>query len=176
MHPYPEHLTEKLALRDGSRVTIRPIRPEDTEIEQAFVRRLSDESRYFRFTQNVRELSPQMLRHFTQVDYRRHLALVAVSDAGGKPVQVAVARYVADDDSLQRCEFAIVVADEWQRTGLGAHLMRALIAAARATGLRSMFGEVLAGNRKMLGLAAKLGFTVKFDEHNPRVLRAELAL
>lgn len=172
MRPYPDHLTERLTLRDGSQVTIRPIRPEDTGIEQAFVRNLSAESRYFRFMESVRELSPQMLRQFTEVDYRLHMALVAVSEADGTPVQVAVARYVADDE-LQQCEFAIAVADEWQGKGLGARLLQALIASARAAGIRSMFGEVLAGNRKMLGLMAKLGFSVKFNDENPRVVRVE---
>lgn len=175
MRPYPEHLVDRLTLRDGSQVTIRPIRPEDAEIEQAFVRNLSDESRYFRFMDTVRELSPQMLRRFTRVDYLLHMALLAVAERDGRETQVAVARYIADEE-LQRCEFAIVVADDWQRKGLGARLMRALTAAARGAGIRVMFGEVLAGNHKMLRLMAKLGFSASFDERNPRVLRVEKSL
>ena len=172
MQPYPEHLVEQVSLRDGSQVTIRPIRPDDTGIEQEFVRALSSESRYFRFMDTIRELSPRMLRHFTEVDYRRHLALVALGGSGEKPVMLGVARYVTGEDP-QRAEFAIVIADEWQRKGLGERLMQALIAAARGAGVRALFGEVLAGNHKMIGLMAKLGFSMNFNERNPRVLRAE---
>jgi acetyltransferase len=175
MQPYPDHLVQRLTLGDGTPVTIRPIRPEDAGIEQEFVRNLSDESRYFRFMDTVRELSPRMLTHFTQVDYERHMALIAVTADKGKEVQIAVARYVADDDR-RHCEFAIVVADAWQQKGLGSRLLQALMAAARSAGLRVMHGEVLAANHKMLALMARLGFAVHFDERDPRTMRVEMNL
>ena len=173
MQPYPVHLVQRLPLKDGTIVTVRPIRPEDAGIEQAFVRKLSNESRYNRFMDSVRELSPRMLAHFTQLDYERHMALIAVSERDGRELQVAVARYVVDDDR-QRGEFAIAVADEWQRMGLGTLLMQALMAAARATGMRVMFGEVLASNRRMLRLMARMGFSVKVSEQDTRVMRVEI--
>jgi len=80
MAGYPKELESEIALRDGARLRLRPIRPEDAAIEQEFVRNLSDESRYFRFSDAVRELSPRMLAHLTRVDYERHLALIAVTD------------------------------------------------------------------------------------------------
>ena len=76
MQPYPAHLVQRLTLKEGSEVTVRPIRPEDAEIEQSFVRELSDESRYNRFMDTLRELSPRLLAHFTRVDYDRHMALI----------------------------------------------------------------------------------------------------
>jgi acetyltransferase len=175
VQPYPAHLVERLTLGDGTAVTIRPIRPDDAEIEQEFVRNLSDESRYFRFRDATRELSPRMLAHLTRVDYDRHLALIAVTEQKGREIQLGVARYVADADR-RRCEFAIAVADEWQRKGLGTRLMEALIAAARAAGMREMYGEVLAGNPKMLEFAGRLGFRVFTDENDPRVMRVEKTL
>lgn len=177
VQPYPAHLVERvtLGLGDGTAVTIRPIRPEDAAIEQEFVRNLSDESRYFRFRDAVRELSPRMLAHLTRVDYERHLALIAVTDQSGREIQLGVARYVADPER-KRCEFAIAVADEWQRKGLGSRLMEALIAAARAAGMREMYGEVLAGNSKMLEFATRLGFRARVDESDPRVVRVEKTL
>jgi acetyltransferase len=175
VQPYPSHLVQRLALADGTAVTIRPIRPEDEEIEQEFVRSLSDESRYFRFRDAVRELSPRMLEHLTRVDYDRHLALIAVTERGGRDLQIGVARYVADANR-NRCEFAIAVADGWQRRGLGSRLMEALMAAARAAGMREMYGEVLAGNRKMLDFTAKLGFRARAEAGDPRVLRVEKTL
>ena len=69
--PYPAHLTESLVLADSTEIVIRPIRPEDAEIEQEFVRNLSEESRYYRFISTVRELSQRMLIRFTQIDYDR---------------------------------------------------------------------------------------------------------
>ena len=175
MQPYPSHLVQRLTLGDGTAVTIRPIRPEDEGIEQEFVRNLSDESRYYRFRETVRELSPRMLFHFTRVDYDRHLALIAVSERDRREIQIGVARYVAGADR-QRCEFAIVIADDWQRKGLGAGLMRALMAAARAAGIREMYGEVVASNHKMLRLAARLGFSASVEESDPRVMRIETTL
>jgi acetyltransferase len=163
-----------LTLGDGTAVTIRPIRPEDEGIEQEFVRNLSDESRYYRFGETVRELSPRMLSHFTRVDYDRHMALIAVGERDGHEIQFGVARYVAGGDR-QSCEFAIVIADGWQRKGLGTRLMQALMAAARAAGVREIYGEVLASNHKMLQLTAKLGFSARFDESDPRVMRVETA-
>jgi acetyltransferase len=164
-----------LTLGDGTAVTIRPIRPEDEGIEQEFVRNLSDDSRYYRFGETVRELSPRMLSHFTRVDYDRHMAPIAVGERDGHEIQIGVARYVAGGDR-QSCEFAIVIADGWQRKGLGTRLMQALMAAARAAGVREIYGEVLASNHKMLQLTAKLGFSARFDESDPRVMRVETAL
>ncbi len=170
MQPYPSHLVQRLTLADGTVVTFRPIRPEDAGIEQEFVRNLSHESRYFRFRDAVRELSPRMLEQLTRLDYDRHLALIAVTTHGGREIQIGVARYVVDADR-SRCEFAIAVADDWQRKGLGSRLMQALVAAARAAGIGEMYGEVLASNREMLEFAARLGFQARVDERDPGVLR-----
>ena len=175
MHPYPFHLVQRLSLGDGTPVTIRPIRPEDADIEQEFVRNLSGESRYFRFMDSVRELSPRMLSHFTQVDYDRHMALIAVSERDGQEIEVGVARYVAAGDR-QACEFAIVVADDWQRKGLGARLIQSLMSSARASGIRVMYGDVLAGNQRMLQFTAKLGFRAHLAEDDPRLMRVEIDL
>ena len=175
VQPYPSHLVQRVTLRDGCAVTLRPIRPEDEGIEQEFVRNLSDESRYFRFRDAVRELSPRMLSQLTRVDYDRHLALIAVTERGGRELQVGVARYVAGGDG-RSCEFAIAIADDWQRKGLGSRLMSALMAAAREQGVHEMVGEVLASNRKMLDFTARLGFRARLDASDPSVVRVERTL
>ena len=175
MQPYPSHLVQRVTLRDGCAVTLRPIRPEDEGIEQEFVRNLSDESRYLRFRDAVRELSPRMLSQLTRVDYDRHLALIAVTERGGRELQVGVARYVAEGNG-RSCEFAIAIADDWQRKGLGSRLMDALMAAARERGLREMVGEVLASNQKMLDFTARLGFRAHLDASDPSVVRVERTL
>jgi acetyltransferase len=173
--PYPLHLVKEVALADGTRITIRPIRPEDAAIEGDFVRNLSDESRYFRFMDSLRELSPQMLSHFTRVDYDRHMALIAVVSDAERETEIAVARYIMTDDGSS-CEFAIVVADAWQRKGLGSLLMRHLMEAARRRGLRTMFGDVLASNHGMLEMTRRLGFHARFDDGDTRLMRVEIQL
>jgi len=173
--PYPAHWIRKIVLRDGAEVTLRPIRPEDAAIEAEFVRNLSVESRYYRFMDHLRELPPYMLSHFTEVDYRDHMALIATVDEGSAERQIGVARYVVIPGTL-RCEFAIVVADAWQRRGIGSILMEQLIAAAQARGLQSMYGEVLPANSKMLALMQRLGFTASHHEDDMSVLRVEKTL
>jgi acetyltransferase len=161
IHPYPNRLVSEWQTERGAQVTIRPICPEDAEIEQAFVRSLSPEAKYLRFMSTVKELSPAMLARFTQVDYDREMALIAVDRSTGREIQVGVARYVVNPD-WQSCEFAIVVSQDWQGHGLGRHLMLRLIDIARARGLKVMTGQILAANGRMLAMAKALGFT--FDD------------
>jgi acetyltransferase len=160
IHPYPSHLVSLLQLPDGTNIKIRPIRPEDASIEQSFVRELSAESKYFRFMQGLNELTQQMLVRFTQLDYNRELALIAVLERPDKETELGVARYVMNPDG-ESCEFALVVADKWQHKGIGSHLMTALINAARQRGIKIMDGEILAINRNMLELAKSLGFSIQ---------------
>jgi len=175
MPPYPKHLVKKLTLADGTPVTLRPIRAADAKIEQQFVRSLSDESRYFRFMDMLRELSPQMLKQMTQIDYHNQMALIAVTPSHNYEVQVAVGRYVVHPNG-EDCEFAIAVSDGWQHHGIATELMQLLIAAARARGLKRMIGEILASNSKMLHFVRGLGFHLAAVPDDPRQLRAMLVL
>ncbi|HEY6241701.1 MAG TPA: bifunctional acetate--CoA ligase family protein/GNAT family N-acetyltransferase, partial [Burkholderiales bacterium] len=175
IHPYPADLTSVLRLSDGSQVTLRAIRPEDADMEQGFVRNLSQNSRYFRFMNTVRELTPAMLIRFTQIDYDREMAFVAVREEGGREIEIGVARYVTNPDA-RTCEFALVVADESQGKGLGRRMLERLIEVARWRGLRTMVGHVLAGNQPMLGLCRKLGFKIADHPEDTAVRRAVLDL
>ena len=175
IHPYPSHLVSRCRLADDTPITIRPIRPEDASIERSFVRDLSTESKYFRFMQGLNELTDEMLVRFTQLDYHRELALIAVLERDDRETELGVARYVTNADG-KSCEFALVVADQWHRKGIGTRLMRALIDAARERGLQSMNGEILAENRSMRGLVEKLGFSVRRDPGEITLLLASLRL
>ncbi|MCC5813023.1 MAG: GNAT family N-acetyltransferase [Ectothiorhodospiraceae bacterium] len=173
--PYPGHLSRRDTLSDGTPITIRPIRPEDADMEQDFVRAMSERSRYFRFLEHIRELSKPMLIRFTQIDYDRELALVAMHEGGGGPEALGVARFVTNPDG-QSCEFAIAVADRWQGRGVGKRLMQNLINAARDHGLRQMEGQVLAENKSMLAMMEALGFSRRRDPDDPALVRVERAL
>src|SRR5690606_10446931 len=97
----------------------------DAEKEQDFVRRLSKESRYKRFMGTLKELSPGKLKYFTEIDYDKHLALVAIIDQGGEELEIGVARYVVAPGGEQ-CEFAIAIDDAWQGSGVAGILMLSL--------------------------------------------------
>lgn len=153
VHPYPAALEEEIALRDGRRVRVRPIRPHDTALLQRFFAGLSERSRYQRFMQYVSELSPAMLARLTRVDYHRELALLALD---GDEL-IAVGRYAPDVDGRD-AEFALVVADAWQGKGLGRLLLERLVSAARTAGYEALYGHILEANRDMLDLARNLGF------------------
>lgn len=172
IHPYPRHLVREDHLTDGTPLTIRPIRPEDAESEQAFVRELSDEAKMFRFMGALNELSPEMLVQFTQIDYRREMALVAMIHREGTTEQVGVARYVINPDG-KTCEFAIVVNDKVQHQGIGTRLMKALFGAARDHGMTVMEGTVLKNNAPMLKLMQDLGFTQRMDPDDPELVLVE---
>lgn len=159
IHPYPANLESQMLLADGSELLVRPIRPEDAREEQDFVSNLSAQSKYFRFMHGLDKLTPDMLARFTQIDYDREMALVAIAPGleGGQTF-LGVARYVINPDG-NSCEFALTVADAWQRRGVGPRLMERLMHVARERGLETMAGEVLAQNPRMLRLCKRLGFS-----------------
>jgi len=174
IHPYPVHLVTHWQLPSGHDVVIRPIRPEDAELTQDFVRSLSEETKYFRFMDAVSELSPAMLARLTQIDYTREMALLALTEIDGREVELGVARYAINPDA-ESCEFALVVDDAWQKQGIGHKLMDVLMDVARSVGLKTMEGEVLKANHPMLKLVEALGFRVEAhpeDETIRKVLRA----
>ena len=150
---YPSHLVTSWLSPNGIRVTLRPIQRDDAAIEQAFMTALSPESRYLRFVGNLRELSPNMLLRFTQIDYERDMAFVAVVKVAGSSTQVGVCRYIANADD-KSCEFAVAIADDWQRYGLGLRMMQLLIDNARAHGCYQLVGEILATNVGTIGVNA----------------------
>ena len=153
IHPYPAELEGEIVLRDGSRLPVRPIRPDDAEREQRFFASLSERSRYQRFMQHLKGLSPQMLARFTQLDYDRELALVALKDGEF----VGVGRYAPTPDG-STAEFALTVADAWQGKGIGHALLQRLTEAARRAGYQALEGAILNANRDMVELATHLGF------------------
>ena len=175
IHPYPAELVSTLVLPGGESLTLRPIRPEDAAIETAFVDGLSSDSRRMRFQGAIRHLTPAMLARFTQVDYDNEMALVAIDASGGAEREIGVARFIRLPDG-RSCEFAVVVADDWQRRGLGRRMMARLIEVARARGFGTMIGWILAENDGMLAMVSALGFSLQADPGDARNRVATLAL
>jgi len=154
---YPSHLIDRVTLRDGRSVLLRPILPQDADLEQTFFAQLAPQTRQRRFHFGVNLLPPDVVRGFAEIDYRSHVALVAEATAiDAEPKLVADARYVVRDGA-DSAEFAIVVADAWQGAGLGRELMQRLADQARHNGVRMLLGDVLTHNQPMLTLARSLG-------------------
>lgn len=175
MADYPAELISQRYLFDGTPVTIRPIRADDKPMEQEFVQHLSADSRYKRFMSTLKELPPGKLKYLTEIDYVRHLALVAIIRRADQDVEIGVARYVAGPQG-DDCEFAIAIDDEWQGSGVAGILMLSLIDAARARGMRRMEAFILVSNDKMIKFARQLGFDVRRDADDPGMMHAQRSL
>lgn len=170
-------MDEQWHLPDGTPVCIRAIRADDLSMHAEFVHGLSFQTGYSRL------LSPRMpqdeeLRRMTDVDSRRELALVATTTVDGRDQEMGVARYVrgATPETADTAEFAIVIADAWQRRGLAMHLLERLIDAARQAGVKQLSDITLYDNRGMLALARKLGFKATRDAGDANVTRLRLSL
>jgi acetyltransferase len=175
IHPYPVHLSTQIQLNDGTDIVIRPIRPEDAEMEAEFVRNLSNEAKYFRFMNALQELSQEMLVRLTQIDYYNEMALIAVRPYDKGEEQIGVVRYTTNLDQ-KSCEFALVVSDAWQGRGIGYQLMQKLMEIARDRGLERMDGQVLSNNTRMLNLMKSLNFRIDRDPEDPAIKRVEASL
>lgn len=171
---YPAHVLGGWRDANGLIVHIRPIAAADAELICEFGRALSFETRYLRFMMGVNELSPQTIDRLTRIDHRRDAALIATVNDGVADRVVGVARYALNTDE-QSCDFAIVVADEWHRRGLGRRLMTLLVDTATARGLTRIDGDVLAINRPMLAFVKGLGFEMSVS-NDPVVERVRLVL
>jgi acetyltransferase len=170
--PYPANLVEHWTLRDGERLIVRPVRPEDAEQHAAFFARLSPQDIRYRFFTAMRELSAEMTARLTQIDYDREMAFVAAREATGETV--GVARLVSENE--HEGEFAVIVQADMKGKGVASHLMRRLIEWARGRGMGTIVGQVLADNAPMLTFVRGLGFTVKRMAGEPDVMDVRLVL
>jgi len=175
IHPYPSGLRDSMELPGGIVATIRPIRPEDAAMEAAFVHGLSEQSKFLRFMFGLRDLTPAMLSRFTQIDYDREMALIAVIDTAQGQRQIGVVRYTTLPDE-ETCEFAIVVGDDWQGKGLARRMFTRLIEAARERRLKVMTGVTLRENSRMIDLSRSLGFETSVDPEDPDLVQMTLQL
>ncbi len=166
--PYPSAYEREWPMKGGGLYTIRPIQPDDADMLQAFVRGMSQESRYFRFASTMPELPARMLARYTLIDYDREMALVAVhrnreAAADGEFTEreqiIGVSRYITNPDQTS-CEFSLAVSDQFKGQGLGSRLMLSIMEFARAKGLSEIDGLVLANNPNMLRLMTGLGYSV----------------
>jgi acetyltransferase len=164
-----------LRTSDGTPYRVRPIDAGDVERERAFIVNLSPQSRYQRLMYTLIEPSPAFVAQLVDIDGHRNMALVALTGAVADESIIAVARYAADDNGLD-CEFAVAVADAWQCRGIGTTLTKLLFEHAAREGFRSIYGNVLADNPRMLALAEWLGLTIETRVHGQTTVRVSRRL
>jgi acetyltransferase len=174
----PARGDERLRLADGRCARLRPVRPDDVAVEQAFVGALSPQSRRRRFHGAMNRLPEAALRAMTAIDHRHHVALVAEAGCSdGAARLVADARYVREQGGADHtAEFAIAVADDWQGLGLGRALMRRIAAIAQSHGLVALRGSVLVENTPMLALMRRLGATLHPEPGDGSIVQVRFAL
>jgi RimJ/RimL family protein N-acetyltransferase len=148
---YPRELERLVTLRDGTRIQLRPIRPDDQAGLIEFYDRLSRHTAYQRFFTVMQRLPPDWAKLLATVDYRRRLALVA-EHAGLDGLELAAVGRYEPTDREDTAEVAFVVQDGWQNRGLGTILFQSVLAAAADRGIRRFVAYVLADNSRMLDL------------------------
>jgi RimJ/RimL family protein N-acetyltransferase len=146
-----------VVLRDGTRVVVRPIRPEDRDRLVRGLAELSPQTRYRRFHAHVDHLTDEQLRYLTEVDHKDHIAWVALNEDVPEEPGIGVARCVRLPEEPTVAEAAITVHDAYQGRGVGTLLLGILGRAARDAGIESFRNYVLANNEPMVALLADLG-------------------
>ena len=160
--PYPQEDESHMVSIDGRPIFIRPVRPEDAPLFTALFKTLSPTTIYYRFFGALKELKPEMLARFTQIDYDREIALVAIDEDSPTDNILGVARIIGDADG-KTGEFAVLVGDVWQGKGIGGNLLEKCLSIAEKKGFKTVHGIVLKENRNMLELGRKLGFSIKSE-------------
>ncbi|MBD3247674.1 GNAT family N-acetyltransferase [Candidatus Falkowbacteria bacterium] len=170
--PYPKEYITKYTLKNKKQVEIRPIKPEDEPLEAEMFTKFSKETQRQRFFHTIKEITHEMLQRYTQIDYDREIALIALVNEGKKKQMAGVVRLIADPYN-ETAEFSIVVADPWQGLGLGNKLTDYLLDIAEKRGIKRVWATFLADNEKIKTIFKKRGFRV-FGKG--KTLKAELNL
>ena len=155
--PYPEEYVSKMKLRNGGKITLRPIRAEDETLEKELMENMSEESMYFRFFTSGLKLTHQMLSRFTNIDYDREVAIVAeYKDETGKHLAGVVRLVIEGNEG----EYAIAIRDDWHGKGLGTKMTDYIIDIAKSRNLDRIHASLLKANRPMKALFEKKGFRI----------------
>jgi acetyltransferase len=173
IRPYPKAWERHLALPDGNKIFVRPIRPEDEALYPAFMSAVTGDDVRFRFFAPIKEFSHGFIARFTQIDYARAMAFIAIEEATGQ--MLGVVRIHADSE-YRTAEYAILVRSDLKGHGLGWLLMELMIEYARAEGLQSIRGQVLQENRTMLQMCRQLGFHITPDPDETSIVIVTLSL
>lgn len=182
MHQVPSPAAASIQLNqrwtdaNGTALTLRPVQTQDAErVARLLEQGLSRDSRYRRFHGALGRLSAARLAQMTSADFNRHVCFVVSCQVDGVEQLVAEGRYHLTPRE-GGAEFALAVADAWQRRGIGRRLMGALVAAARERQVDRLRGEVLINNPAMAGLMDACGFQLGAHPEDGALLQATQSL
>src|SRR6516162_1015526 len=173
IRPYPKEWERRTELRDETKILVRPVRPEDEPLYGPFFAAVTQQDLRLRFFAPVKEFGHTFIARFTQIDYARAMAFIAIEESSGK--MLGVVRLHADAN-YERGEYAILVRSDLKGRGLGYLLMQMIIEYARAEGLKIIEGQVLAENTAMLAMCRELGFSVSPDPSDPDTCIVKLVI
>jgi acetyltransferase len=160
IRPYPEEYMREVSLRDGTRVLLRPIQPEDEPMWHELLKNCSERSIWLRFRYLFKETTHEMATRFCFIDYDRTMAIVAEVETGGKRQLVGVGRLVADADHRE-AEYAVLVADAWQGRGLGTLITDFCFEICSTWGIDRVYAETTADNQRMQRILRRHKFETK---------------
>jgi acetyltransferase len=172
IRPYPKEWERQATLRDGSRILVRPVRPEDEPLYGPFFAAVTPQDLRLRFFAPVKEFGHNFIARLTQIDYARAMALLAIDEASG---ELLGAVRLHADANYDHGEYAVLVRSDVKGRGLGYLLMQLIIEYARAEGLQTIEGQVLSENTTMLAMCKELGFGIAADPHDPDTCVVTLA-
>jgi GNAT superfamily N-acetyltransferase len=168
----------KEKLLNGREITLRAIRPDDKHALQDVMHHLSAKSRYYRFFTPKEELTDKELAFFTELDFERHVALLACVHENGEEVPVGVGRYILpdEDDPPLAAEVSCAVEEDYQGIGIGTHLLHHLTEIARQHGILEFYAYTLSENEKMLELFANSGLLMSQSYDHSGVVKVRMLL
>ena len=170
---YPSQWQRHLEMKDGWRVFVRPIRPEDEPLIHEFLRHVTSHDLRLRFFAPMKEFTHEFIARLTQLDYARAMAFVAFDEATNELVGVV---RLHSDSIYETGEYAILLRSDLKGRGLGWALMQLIIEYAKSEGLKVIAGDVLQENTVMLEMCRNLGFEVKADPHEHGICNVKLRL
>jgi acetyltransferase len=173
VRPYPSQWQRHITVKDGWRVFVRPIRPEDEPLIHEMLKHVTMHDLRLRFFAPMKEFSHEFIARLTQLDYARAMAFVAFDEASDEPVGVV---RIHSDSIYESGEYAILLRSDLKGRGLGWTLMQLIIEYARSEGLKTISGDVLSENTVMLAMCRSLGFEVKPDPVEHEICNVRLGL
>lgn len=162
IRPYPHHLEEQFALKDGQHCLFRPILPEDEPLLRDFIAQVTKEDLYYRYFSEINEFTHEDLANMTQIDYDREMAIVAVRQQANQQEIIGVTRAISDADNID-AEFSVLVRSDLKGLGMGRRLLEKMIRYTRDHGLQQLNGITMPHNTGMITLARKLNFRVNIQ-------------
>jgi len=173
VRPYPSQWQRHLEVKDGWRIFVRPIRPEDEPLIHEFLRKVTSQDLRLRFFAPMKEFTHEFIARLTQLDYARAMAFVAFDEASNELVGVV---RIHSDSIYENGEYAILLRSDLKGRGLGWALMQLIIEYAKSEGLKQITGEVLQENSAMLKMCRELGFSVKSEASDQSLCEVTMKL